>query len=237
MKRITTALLAVAAAAGLMSSAYAADLIIEEPVEVGVVDVSGSWEGAYIGVFAGAGWGLADMTDPGAGPCSSGVLEGCDVDLSGWTVGLKAGANFNVTDGILAGIVADIAWSDISGTDEFPAPILTSTNSINWQGSVRGVLGIDGGAFMPYLTGGLAVANASHYSDVAIGDIETVDMTHIGWTAGAGISFAATEDVSVNLEYRYSDFGTQAYDHDTGFTPPEFTLTQHLVTVGLNWQF
>ena len=42
MKRITIALLATVASAGLLSSAYAADLIVDEPAPVGVVDVSGS---------------------------------------------------------------------------------------------------------------------------------------------------------------------------------------------------
>lgn len=237
MKRYTLALLAGLAGMGVMSSVSAADLIIEDVPVVGVVDVSSSWEGPYIGIFGGWASGTADMTDPLAGPCSAGDLEGCDVDLSGWLVGLKAGANFAVTDGVIAGIVGDIAWADISGSDVFPAPVDESINSIDWVASVRGVLGFDGGAFMPYLTGGLAVANATHYSDFADPFIDEVSNTHIGWTVGAGVDFAVTEDVSVNLEYRYSDYGSQEYDHETPVDPPEFALTTHQVTVGLNWQF
>lgn len=237
MKRYTLAVLVGLAGMSLMSSASAADLIIEEAPVVGIVDVSSDWEGPYIGGFVGWASGTADMTDPLAGPCSAGDLEGCDVDISGWLVGLKGGVNFAVADGVIAGIVGDIAWADISGTDTFPAPVDESTNSINWQGSVRGLLGFDGGAFMPYVTAGLAVANASHYSDFADPFIDTVDATHIGWTAGVGVDFAVTEDLAVNLEYRYSDYGSQEYDHETPVDPPEFGLTTHQVTVGLNWQF
>ncbi len=43
-----------------MSSACAADLIIEEVPVVGVVDVSSSWEGPYIGGFVGWASGEAD---------------------------------------------------------------------------------------------------------------------------------------------------------------------------------
>lgn len=238
MSRFALALLAGTAALGFMSSVQAADLIIEDNfVDVGVVDLGGNWEGPYIGIFGGYAWGVADMTDPGAGPCSAGDLEGCDVDLTGWTLGLKAGANFYVSQGLLAGVVADVSWSDISGSDIFPAPVDESINTINWQGSVRGLLGFDGGAFLPYLTAGLAIANASHYSDFADPYIDTVSATHVGVTVGAGVAIAASDELSVNVEYRFTNFGAQVYDHETPVAPPEFALTQHLVTVGLNWQF
>ena len=91
MKRITIALLATVVGAGMMSSAYAADLIIEEPMMPGVVDVSGNWDGAYIGVFAGAGWGFADHNS-GSPP---GFPDGYDIDLSGWLLGVQAGAQLH----------------------------------------------------------------------------------------------------------------------------------------------
>lgn len=237
MNRLTLAVLAGVAALGIVSSSYAADLIVETPVVPGVVDVSGNWDGPYVGVFGGWASGTADMTDPLAGPCSSGTLEGCDVDISGWLLGVKAGANFSVTSGLVAGVVADIAWSDISGSDIFPAPVDESINSINWQGSVRGILGFDGGAFLPYLTAGLAVANATHYSDYAAGFEDEVSNTHVGWTVGAGVAFAVADDVSLNLEYRYSDFGAAEYDHGAPVAPPEFSLTQHSITAGINLSF
>jgi outer membrane immunogenic protein len=238
MNRLTLAVVGSIAALGFVSTSYAADLIIETPVVPGVVDVSGNWDGPYIGVFGGWASGTADMTDPGAGPCSSGTLEGCDVDISGWLLGLKAGANFSVTSGLVAGVVADIAWSDVTGSDIFPGPVDESINTINWQGSVRGLLGFDGGAFLPYLTAGLAVANATHWSDYSnVNGIDEISNTHFGWTVGAGVAFAVTENVSLNLEYRYSDFGSAEYDHDTPVDPPEYSLTQHAVTAGINWSF
>jgi outer membrane immunogenic protein len=232
MKHITTILLATVAAAGLMSSAYAADLIIEEPAEVGVVDVSGSWDGAFIGAFVGAGWGLADHTAAGGvGPLPVG---GNDVDLSGWLLGVDVGFNATVGSGIVLGVVGDIAWSNISG--EIDGTLFDgTTHTIDWMGSLRGRVGFDGGAFLPYLTGGLAFAHAER--DSPLGPQPNVaDATHIGWTVGAGVEFAVSEELSIDLLYRYSDYGAQTYDFPSG-TDPEIDLTAHTIQAGLHWNF
>ena len=228
MKRMTIALLATVASAGLMSSAYAADLIIEEPVEVGVVDVSGTWDGAFIGVFAGAGWGLADHT-----PVAPGV--GNDVDLTGWLLGVDVGFNATVGSGIVLGVVADIAWADISGTNDAPpvGGFDTVSHDIDWMGSLRGRVGFDGGAFLPYLTAGLAVAHANRSTT---GPVTSFDNTHFGWTVGAGVEFAVTEDVSIDLLYRYSDYGSEIYNPAPA-TVPSVGLTAHTIQAGLHWNF
>lgn len=228
MKHITTVLLATVAAAGLMSSAYAADLIINEPAPAGVVDVGGNWDGAYVGVFAGAGWGFADHNS-GSPPL---FPNGYDIDLSGWLLGVQAGANFTVGNGLVAGVVADAAWSNVEGSLLVGGGIGTITQTIDWMGTLRGKLGFDGGAFMPYLTGGLAVAGATR--EVS-GTSASDSQTHVGWTVGAGVDFAVSEDVSINLEYLYADLGEKVYN--TGGIPPTIDLTTHQVRVGLNWNF
>lgn len=220
MTRFAIILAAGVSALALTSAAQAADLIIDQPY-VGVVDAGGDWEGMFVGVFGGYGWGTAtDVNPEGIFPTAPDTLA-----LSGWLVGVDAGANFYLSDGIVAGIVGDIAWSDISGTDA-AGP---TTVDINWAGSLRGRLGFDGGAFMPYLTGGLAVAGAT------INDGTAGSATHIGWTVGAGVEIAATEELSIDLQYRYSDYGSQDYALSTDPTP--VSLTTHQVTAGLHWNF
>jgi outer membrane immunogenic protein len=228
MKHITTILLATVAAAGLMSSAYAADLIIEEPAEVGVVDVSGSWDGAFIGAFVGAGWGLADHEYGGVGP-------GNDVDLSGWLAGVDIGYNFTVGSGLVLGVVADIAWSNLSGTNDTPpvGGFDEVSQDIDWMGSLRGRVGFDGGAFLPYLTAGLAVA---HSNRETVGFASEFDNTHVGWTVGAGVEFAVSEELSIDLLYRYSDYGSEVYN-PSPLTVPVVGLTTHTIQAGLHWNF
>lgn len=220
MNRVAISLLAGVASLALVGAAHAADLIIDEPT-AGVVEMAGgNWEGVYIGAFIGGASGTFDDVNQN---------DWFDTDdsmsLSGWFVGVNAGANFYVTDGIVAGIVGDIAWSDISGDYEDYADY-----TINWQGSVRGKLGFDAGAFMPYLTGGLAFANGTFFHVMPGEDTQT----HLGWTVGAGVEIAATEDLSIDLLYRYSNFGEKDYFDISG---APLSLDTHAVSVGVNWKF
>jgi outer membrane immunogenic protein len=220
MNRITLTLLAGVATLGFASATQAADLIIDTaPVVAPVVSTGGNWDGAYIGAFAGYGWGTLSDDDATFG------LTDDELDVNGWKVGIVAGADFTVSEAIVAGIAADIAWNDASGDD---AGVGVSYDS-NWDGSVRGRLGFDGGAFLPYVTAGLAFTNGT------LDDGTADDQTHIGWTAGAGVEFAVADNVSLDLQYRYSDYGTATYDVGAG--PTDVSLTSHAVTAGVNFRF
>ncbi|RYH12667.1 MAG: porin family protein, partial [Alphaproteobacteria bacterium] len=198
MNRIALTLLAGVAVLGFASSTYAADLIVDSAPMAPVYDApAGNWDGAYIGAFAGYGWGTLTDEDGAFSP------PGADYDTTGWLLGVNAGYNFTVSEAIVAGIVGDIAWSNQEADTAFGLDDAT----INWQGSIRGRLGFDGGAFLPYVTAGLAFANAT-VEDTPDEDTQT----HIGWTAGAGVEFAVADNVSLDLQYRYSDFGTATYD-------------------------
>ena len=226
MNRLAVSLLTGVAALGFISSVQAADLIISEPAPVvGVVNTGGNWDGAYIGAFVGAGWGTVTDED---GYWNGIAFAGEEFDASGWQVGVAAGADFTVSEAIVAGIVADIAWADI-GSDQQAGDLTYNTN---WVGSVRGRLGFDGGAFLPYVTAGLAFANNT-VDDVLNGFEDT--QTHIGWTVGAGVEFAVADNVSLDLQYRYSDYGSKDYALSGGDTP--FSLNSHAVTAGVNFRF
>lgn len=221
MNRISHILLAGVAALSFASSAYAADLIIEAPEAPMMYSApAGNWDGAYIGAFAGYGWGTLTDEDGDFSP------PGAEYDTTGWLLGVNAGYNITVSEAIVAGIVGDIAWSNQTADTDFGLDDAT----INWQGSIRGRLGFDGGAFLPYVTAGLAFANATVDTNVPESDTQT----HIGWTAGAGVEFAVADNVSLDLQYRYSDFGTKTYDLNGG---ADVGLTSHAVTAGINFRF
>ena len=154
--------------------------------------------------------------------------------ISGWLLGVTAGANFTVGGSFVLGVAGDIAWSNVSGTDYFGPIIGDAENTINWEGSIRGVAGWDAGAFMPYLTAGLAFANASHYSDFAN---ETADATHMGWTAGVGVAVSVAENISLDLQYRHSWYDEQEYDVGAGPFNPVFGLQTDRITAGMNFHF
>ena len=220
MKRISLSLLASAATLALLLPAQAADLLIQEPSMPGFVDMGGGgWDGAYIGGFVGYGWGT--VTDDN----SVYTLPNDELDLSGWMLGATLGANFTVAQGFILGAAGDIAWSGINGYDAGD----DLDFDVNWMGSLRGRAGFDGGAFMPYLTGGLAIAGAT--ADVCP---DSSTQMHFGWTGGAGVEVAATDNLSIDLQYRYSDLGSATYDLAA---PTDLSLTTHTISAGLNFKF
>jgi opacity protein-like surface antigen len=222
MNRFSLTLLAGAAVLSLASATQAADLLVNQSSSPGFIDVGGSggWDGAYVGGFIGYGWGT--LTDDALD-----VLSDTELELSGWMVGATVGANFTVAPGFVLGAAGDIAWSGISGYDGAAVPPVDF--DVNWTGSLRGRAGFDGGAFMPYLTAGLAFAGAT----ASEGGSDNTQM-HFGWTAGAGVEVAAFDNVSVDLQYRYSDYGTADYDLPSN---PELALTTHTVSAGVNFKF
>jgi opacity protein-like surface antigen len=220
MNRISLTLLAGAAVLSMASASHAADLLIQQPSMPGYVDMgSGGWDGAYVGGFVGFGWGTVIDDDGGLG------LDDDELGLSGWTIGATLGANFTVTPGLILGAAGDIAWTNVGGYDDG-----TDLDfDVNWTGSFRGKAGFDGGAFMPYLTAGVAFAGAT--GNIA-GDESS--QVHFGWTAGAGVEVAVADQVSVDLQYRYTDYGTADYDLPTD---PQFDLNTHAITAGVNFKF
>ena len=220
MNRISLILLAGAAVLSVAPAAQAADLIIQQPSMPGFVDVGGTggWDGAYIGGFVGFGWGTAtdDLLD---------LFDSEELELSGWTAGATLGANFTVAPGFILGAAGDLAWSGVGGFDDSAL----ADFDVNWTGALRGRAGFDGGAFMPYVTAGLAFAGAT----ASNGPSDSTQM-HFGWTAGAGVEVAATDNISIDLQYRYSDYGTAEYDLPGN---PEIDLNTHALTAGVNFKF
>jgi outer membrane immunogenic protein len=182
---------------------------------VGVVEPANTWEGSYVGLFVGYGRGTAYQPDD-----ESDFLPDYELPLEGATLGVTAGVDFLLSDGVVAGFVGDLAWDGMHGSQQF-----YSDMDIDWTASLRGKLGYDAGAYLPYLTAGLAVANikASSFDD---------SQNHLGWTVGLGTEVALSDELSLDLLYRYSDYGQVAYDTDI-----HFSATSHTLRVGLNWRF
>jgi outer membrane immunogenic protein len=221
MNRISLLIVAGAATLVSASAASAADLLINQPSQNfggGYSSSAGGWDGAYGGVFLGYGWGTVNDK---AGT----ILDNNDVELSGWTVGATLGANFTVAQGFILGAVGDVAWSGMGGYDA------GVDYDINWTSSLRGRAGYDAGAFLPYLTAGLAIAGGT-----ASYDGKDNTQVHFGWTAGAGVEVAATEQISVDLQYRYSDYGQATYEL-TGLGKSDLDLSTHALTAGVNFKF
>jgi len=205
----------------LVPAAHAADMPAPDMM---APTMATSWDGFYLGGQVGYGSGLADHTS---------LVPGNDVSLSGWLLGGKAGYNTHISGQFIGGFEGDLNASNIAGS--IPNNN-TTTETIQWLGSFTGRLGYDGGQFMPYVSAGIAFAHAYRTSGIG-GPNNNATADHVGWTVGAGIEFAAADNLSVDLEARYYDLGSRVYDWTGGGTNPTIHLTASTVTAGLNWHF
>jgi outer membrane immunogenic protein len=209
------------AALAISGSAMAADLSIPARAPAPVAAPAGGWDGAYIGGNVGYGSGNSDHNDI--------VTTIGDFGMTGWFVGGQIGYNFHLTDGVVLGVQGDLEWANITGTD----PTFTNIqDTINWTGAVTARIGYDAGQFMPYLLGGIAVANSTRQD---ISGVTTESQNHTGWTVGAGVEGMITDSLSAFAEYRYSDYGTATYSNL--ISTPGVGLTAHSVRAGLNFHF
>jgi len=172
-----------------------------------------TWTGFYLGGVGGYDWGKAD-TDNG------------DFDADGWRGGLFSGYNFQLDNNVVLGVEGDVTYGNADGSGGTPN---TSVKN-DWDGTLRGRLGYAFGRFMIYGTGGLAVGRVEA-SEGGVSD----DNTAVGWTAGAGVETAFTDNVFGRLEYRYTDLGSDNYS--LGTTSPDVNYTSNSVMAGIGVKF
>jgi outer membrane immunogenic protein len=126
-------------------------------------------------------------------------------------------------DNVVVGVEADIGrnWNE----EEFGIPATVKTTV---EGSVRARVGFAFDRALVYGTAGWTATKAE--ADVA-GD--TVSDTLSGYTVGAGLDYAVTDQVFARGEYRYNDFGTGNF----GGGAADFDLDQNILTIGLGLKF
>ena len=169
-----------------------------------------SWSGPYVGAFGGAGW--ATFSPDGFD----------DINADGGLAGGFVGINYQM-DNVVVGVEADIGrnWNE----EEFGIPATVKTTV---EGSVRERAGFAFDRALVYGTAGWTATKAE--ADVA-GD--TVSDTLSGYTVGAGLDYAVTDQVFARGEYRYNDFGTGNF----GGGAADFDLDQNILTIGLGLKF
>jgi outer membrane immunogenic protein len=233
-------LLASAALVALSVTASAADLPRKAPPPpppppAPVYD----WNGFYIGVMGGYGWG--DETRVTVG----GVEFSRDSNLKGGFIGGTVGYNFAPAGSSwLFGIEADAAWADIkhSVTGVFPIATLTVEDRIQALGSVTGRLGWTWGPGLIYAKGGWAWADNKLSAALVTGvppiiATRSESQLHSGWTIGGGLEYLFAPNWSGKIEYMFADYGNQTYA--AGLVPGGIGLsaTVHTIKGGINYHF
>ncbi len=234
--RMTRLLAAALAASTIAGGAFAADLPSRKapaPMVYAPPPVF-TWTGLYVGVNGGGWFDNSSMTYGFA----SGNLGG-----GGGLVGGTVGYNMQVGNGVVAGVEADLDYRTKANVT--PPYGLATNSSDGYLGTARARLGYGMDRALFYVTGGLAFGtpvtpgsiNAPAFG--LYGVQASTPGASIGWTAGAGLEYALTNNWSVKGEYLYAALGTKSISYNTMALPAVIgdRTGEHTARIGLNYRF
>lgn len=220
-----------------LASAQAADPTIEPAPAV--QDPAYDWTGPYIGVHGGIGGGEFDNS----------YRIPSEVDLLRYDVGDRAfgafggaqiGYNYQFAPNWVAGVEADFSASGIKAEHSESSPWggLSYAIQIDWFGTLRGRVGYAWDNVLFYGTGGGAYGKIAYSEDDSGGLNEELSETNWGWTAGAGVEYGITRNVTLKTEYLYVDLGSlKATDFLFAGDKTESQAAIHTLKAGLNIKF
>ncbi len=178
------------------------------------------WTGVYAGATVGASFDAFD-TLYGA------PAIGTDIKSNGFTGGALAGVNFQ-NGAFVYGAEADINFK--LGDDSAVVAGVPLTAKSDWFSTLRGRAGYAFDRYMLYGTGGLAFGDVSLSTPGA-----SVSDTRVGWTLGAGLEAAISDNFTLRGEYLYTDLGK--VDGTIGGTPFSTEFDSHTVRAGVTYTF
>lgn len=199
-----------------------------------------TWTGFYVGVNAGYGWNANDKDSVFGfdGP----LFDGKDND-GGFVGGGQLGYNMQFGS-FVAGVEADLQFADIGGRDRYGQVNGTWHNfghtGLDYFGTVRARLGLAIDRALVYGTGGFAYGGGDN-KRCAVGNLLNCDDddTSTGWTLGAGVEYAVTNNVTVKVEGLYVNLDRAGDDSflNTGVFNNKDDQEFGVLRGGLNFKF
>ncbi|MCA2373427.1 porin family protein [Agrobacterium genomosp. 3 str. CIP 111-78] len=199
-------------------AAVAADAVTAVPAAPAAdyVAASFSWEGFYAG--AAGGYGSERVKISGDGETNKYNFDGAR--FSGF-----AGYNAEIAPSVVLGLEGDLGYAWGNKT------ILGDKISSGMNGSARLRAGYAFDRALIYTAGGYTATD----SEVTTASFGKDSKVLHGWTVGAGIDYAFTDNIFGRVEYRYNDFGKATYNISGDSLRGE--LNEHVVNVGLGVKF
>jgi outer membrane immunogenic protein len=211
-----------------------------------------SWTGFYLNAGLGYGMWTADTTTlipagfAGAGTCFLCVTQ--TQGGKGWLATVGGGFDYQFTDRIVAGVLADFDFGSLKGTVQdqlfFLAGTIKQTSA--WSAGAR-IGWLVTPATLTYFNGGYSQTRFSSADMVftfngAAAGVSTPSFTHGGWFIGGGVEAMLSPGWFWRSEYRYADYGTTtltdrngpAVGSDITFHPVVQTVRSEVV-YKFNW--
>ncbi len=213
-------LLSGVAAIALGSAAQAADLgSPRAPVAAAVMMPSFSWTGIYGGLNLGLGIANGGWAVP---------IPGFSGSATGLAFGGQLGFNYQINNFVL-GLEGDVGFLNPRRSTDFGG--LNFRWRQQWDGSIRGRVGVAADRALFYFTGGIAFTDIGVRVTNAGVLVGAASQNRTGYTLGAGAEYAFTPNWTVRGEYLYANYGTK------DFVGVRQSLTDHKLRIGVNYLF
>ncbi len=245
MNKVPLLLAAAAATVAAGPAALAADLPVKAPASTALPYAPYNWTGLYVGGNVGGSWGAhrhTAVTFTGATVVSDakpdGVIGGGQIGYNwqtgSWVMGLEtdiqgSGQKDTISHAIAAG-----------GTE-------TTSDKLDYFGTVRGRVGYAWDRHLLYFTGGWTYGRGTIDSTTLVAGVTHMATHHNnstdGWNVGGGWEWAFADRWSARVEYLYVDFGSDSASTRSIVTPHGTVrvstndLTDNIVRAGLNYKF
>jgi outer membrane immunogenic protein len=185
----------------------------------------GPWNGFYIGGNLGAAWSESDFRDVdhmfiGNRNDNRGVFNHTNDNFTG---GVQAGYNYQCKN-VVFGFETDFNGVTGGNNDdrrfffnrEGELNQFRMNDNMSWFGTIRGRVGWTDNKYLVYATGGAAYSNLNHnvrgldFFD----DFHRFDDNDVrwGWTAGGGVEYLHSPNLTFKVEALWMDFGQHNHD-------------------------
>lgn len=195
-----------------------------------------NWGGIYFGINGGYGFGNSNFN------AATSFTGSGDFNVDGGLVGGTLGANYQ-SGSLVFGVEGDADWTDIKGSTSSngcAAGSCQTSTSNDWLATLRGRVGYAFDRVLLYGTAGGAVGNVKGTLTSGTTTVSG-DNTEFGWTAGAGLEFAITPNVTAKAEYLFVDLSNGSVTCSvaacaaTTTVPVKFDA--NIIRAGLNFKF
>lgn len=220
-------LVAATLVAGLTSTtAFAADVVTEEPpAPVAEAAPVFTWTGGYVGIQGGYLWTEGDLFD-------AELFQAFGNSFDGGILGGYVGYNWQVGGSFVLGAEADInaVWNDETFLFDNGSSLEIGND---YLASVRLRAGYAINRTLLFATGGVAFTDITADVIDEFGfKVGEASENFTGWTVGAGVEQAFTDNLIGRLEYRFYDFDT-----DSLGVVDDIGTENHTVTLGLAYKW
>lgn len=166
-----------------------------------ISDAGFDWSGFYAGLSGGYAEGMMRAVGE-----TSIIIT--DTPLNGYVLGAVLGANWQLGQFVL-GTEGELAWSGVSGSAICAgAPASNCTADVSWMGTLKARAGVAFDRTLIFATGGVSLTEARAYVSPALSGTSGFHEDVFGGVAvGGGAEVAASEAMSVKVEYNLHDYG------------------------------